>query len=90
MASTRVRKSILTERWPLRDIYCSQRYADDGAANDQKSASISQERIHCCENTAIDVINSSSPSFSASTMEHLREPSSRPLSSKVSLVFHPN
>ncbi|KAL5109044.1 hypothetical protein TcWFU_006183 [Taenia crassiceps] len=84
MTSTHVRKSILTERWPLRDIYCSQRYADDGVANGQESlASISQEHVQCCEGTATEFINCSSSAASTSTMETLKDSTILPLPSKA-------
>lgn len=89
MASTHVRKSILTERWPLRDIYCSQRYTDDGAANDvvttgQKSpASTSQRLVQCREPAATKFVDSSSSSAASTfTTEPFKKPSSRPLSPK--------
>ncbi|VDM31126.1 unnamed protein product [Hydatigera taeniaeformis] len=82
MASTHVRKSILTERWPLPDIYCSKRYTDDdGNANsntDQILASNSQRHMDGCIKTAADVESSS---FTAT--EPSKNPSSLPLSSRA-------
>ena len=93
MNSIRLRESILSDRRPLRDTYCSQRYTDGGDGDDKANhirPSISQRIIEEHEKSAVELDKRSS-----STQNFMVDPlmgSSSPLLpfAKVRLVSRPN